>query len=413
MNSNDKYYEEWDKGTGRANIVLDELDKQVTRSSVLRHGNALVEDSNINNLDSFDLLGNIEDLPNEYGPVTKLESIDNILIALCEREAVSIYVRERALKDVAGSDTVAISDQFFNNARKMSGGYGCSHPDSVVNYGYYLYWYSWNKQSVIRYNTGNGIYPISESGMVSYFKDKANKRIGKIPTLGNPRNKLVQDPITGSAIEFQADVVLGGYNPKYDMYYIGFPKTYTGSTFSWVQAGDKETLGFSDDISQSETSQKWISFYDFYPDRYGYLNDKMLSFKDEKLWEHDVTDTRGNFHGNQYSSNIQVVASLEPSVRKVFNNLMIEGNDAWKVTSITTSEGQQTEMVKELFENINGEYSVDILMDTNTQGVANPLFEGNVINSNVINITLENDSTSEIKMFALNVFSQISERTDK
>ena len=97
-----------------------------------------------------------------------------------------------------------------------------------------------------------------------------------------------------------------------------------------------------DTLSFSELTKKWVSFYSYSPDSFGKLNSRMYTCSHGNLYIHDDNETRNEFYGTHYVSQLHVISNPEPSKNKVYSAISIEGNSAWSVvdlfTNLTTSE---------------------------------------------------------------------------
>jgi hypothetical protein len=159
----------WDKDHGRPNTVLLYPEKQ-QRRNIIRYSDKYVQDSRINGLSNFQETS-YEPIPNEFGFVRKITPIESTLLINAERESATAYIDQTVFRGTDGRDVAATSDRVINNVRKLTGGFGCTHPGSIVPYLGSAYWYSSNKVAVCRYNNANGIFPISEYKARSYFNN--------------------------------------------------------------------------------------------------------------------------------------------------------------------------------------------------------------------------------------------------
>lgn len=97
-------------------------------------------------------------------------------------------------------------------------------------------------------------------------------------------------------------------------------------------------------ISYKHKRGVWGSKYSFQPTCYVNINNDLYSFFDNSsgtMWKHNSNNTRNNFYGVQYTSIIEVVSNVNPSMIKVFEALAVEGNGTWSAT-LTTSDQSTT-----------------------------------------------------------------------
>jgi hypothetical protein len=348
----------WEKANGRPNLVLLDGNNKVRKVNTIRWSDRLIDGSKINGNSTFGAFNSIQ-LDFDFGPIRKVTGVEEVMIVNCESESSVIYVNESLLKSADNEGIVAISNNVLNSPRKLPGGYGCIHPESVALYNNYLYWVSDNKGTAIRYNTVNGIFNISGGYKAkTYFYNKKPSWIG-------------------------------GFDPLFRMQ---------------LFCSD-ETIGFLDP-ADPDTPNAWTGRYSFVPERLGYLGLDLLSFKDGVLWKHHSSDIYNNFYGQQYQSEITPIFNFQPSDIKVFNSVSIEASDSF-VGEISTLEGQSSRILE--MEKINQEWWSDILRDENTGG----LYEGDLITSHILKIKFIYNKISKFRLRFINLYSQISQLTNK
>ena len=108
-----------------------------------------------------------------------------------------------------------------------------------------------------------------------------------------------------------------------------------------ITIGTASSAGSGLTISYKHKKGVWGSKYSFKPTSYVNLNNTLYSFKDTDsglMWRHNVNETRNNFYGTQYASEVEVVSNRNPSMIKVFEALAVEGNGAWSGTLNTSDQ---------------------------------------------------------------------------
>jgi photosystem II stability/assembly factor-like uncharacterized protein len=165
----------WDKDFGRPNTVLLYQETQ-QRRNIIRFSDKYVQDSKINGLSNFQET-NYESIPNEFGHIRKITPVETVLLINAERETATAYIDQTVFKQTNGEDVAATSDRVINNVRRLAGGFGCTHPESIVSYLGSVYWYASNKSASCRYNVANGVFPISEYKARTYFNNKNSSLI--------------------------------------------------------------------------------------------------------------------------------------------------------------------------------------------------------------------------------------------
>jgi YVTN family beta-propeller protein len=161
-------------------------------------------------------------------------------------------------------------------------------------------------------------------------------------------------------------------------------------------------------ITFQEGSNRWISNYSFWPERYGYANNEMFSFLNGVLWKHNSSSTYNNFHGTQYTSQLRPVFNKEPNIQKNFTSMSLEGDKVWAASSITTPEGQESFILSGHFEKIQHDWYADIKNDINTPNAASTdeaLINGDFMQSNVLEVLLELTASDIGKLNSVNVNS--------
>ncbi len=88
-------------------------------------------------------------------------------------------------------------------------------------------------------------------------------------------------------------------------------------------------------LSYSESAQGWPSFFSFYPDWMIGMNNYFYTFKGGNLYRHNTNETRNNYYGQQYSSQITSVFNDSPLQNKLFKTINLESDSSWDATLIT------------------------------------------------------------------------------
>lgn len=359
----------WERADGRPNIVNINGDKQLKRTTIFRYSNKYIEDSKVNGLCSFDEFNQI-DVPNDYGPIRRLIGFDTLILFVNERKPSTAYIEQATFQNANGDLQVLLTDTYVNNPRKLDGDLGCHHPESVFKYGSEAYWFSTNKGCHAKYNSFNGVDAISNQHKArTYFLAKG-----------------VQYASTG--------FIPAGLDPTYKTALIAFPDQNIGYNYS---------------------SESYIGFYDYIPDRFAYVNTDMFTFKNGILWKHNANTLHCNFYGIQNKPSLNVVFNQAQNDQKIFNNIEEESNVIWNCPQITTSQGQISRLIEDDFEFIENVYDADILGDYSTSPTIEDglYYSGSLMTSNVLKINFESDSTTLSRVKFLTLYSQINQRTNK
>lgn len=125
-----------------------------------------VYNSDIQGFDIF-RVGNLFDLEETYGGITKLALQQNQLIAIQEKGVSYVPVDANVIETQDGS-TLAISSGTVGTIQYMSRQYGSQHIKSVVNADDVIFFTDANNNAVIKYE--GGLELIHESGMIKNFR---------------------------------------------------------------------------------------------------------------------------------------------------------------------------------------------------------------------------------------------------
>ena len=70
----------------------------------------------------------------------------------------------------------------------------------------------------------------------------------------------------------------------------------------------------------------WQGAYSFNPEGFASLQNKLYSFKNGHLYEHNQLDSQCNFYGTQYKPKVMLVSNMSGTVPKVYDNISIQSN---------------------------------------------------------------------------------------
>lgn len=91
-------------------------------------------------------------------------------------------------------------------------------------------------------------------------------------------------------------------------------------------------------ISYSKDVEGWTSFHSYIPEWMVNMNGVFYSFKNGNLWQHYSNNTRNNYYGVQYSSEITPILNDSPIEQKVFKTISTQSTTAWKAECDTQTE---------------------------------------------------------------------------
>lgn len=383
-NSISDFYISKEQDIGRVSFENPDF-KEIFRSTAIRFSGKFFEDTEVNNLSSFET-ANVEQLPKNFGAIRKLvltndDNYRQVLLSISENKTASLYLGEVIFSDLAGEDVVALSSKVLGAIRTLKGDYGTTNPESVAAKDGMAWWWDGIRGKEIRYAL-NGLTAITDLyKMRSFAKNKK-------ATLG---------------AGYSAVGVYDSYKEKYILTFID------GST--------RETIAFD------ESKKRFTNNYDFEPEWYGVVDDKLFSFVSAGLWEHDTNAVHNNFYGTQYQSEITLVFNIEAFVVKLMYQLRMMANSPWYCPNTGDIElppnddyptGMISRLKKDNFRLVEGQFWGDFLRDMNDPrftDILESLLKGRPLRGEVIKIRFENASTSAATLRMIEVAMEPSMET--
>ena len=367
-------------GIGRTNII-DPDSREVVRGSELKFGNLFIENTNINGLASFDPL-NSKPLPQEFGGITKIAFVNNVMLVLFPSKTFSLYINRSMVTDVIGGVLQAESDQFFSQENELNGDYGTANPESFVIYKGRAFWWDVFAGSIVQYDS-NGTDKINYQ-MDRYFAKKGRDLLGLME---------------------QSEVV-AIYDSYFNSYIVTFRPIADTSAPIDIQTG--ETVAYNTEI------RRWITFFSFIPQFYGRSGKRIVTFEDGELWLHNESNTYNTIYGSAVPSQIRVIANAAPDSMKIWFNITQRTTSPWPCPEISNDGGQLTNLIESDFENKEGdEWHAFLLKDQNTPNIDDPLIQGDEMRSRVLELLMQINSTELEVLSNVDVYATPSERTNK
>lgn len=282
-----------------------------------------------NGLSDFNLsLINFVKLDREEGAIQKLINKNGDLL-IYQEDAIGIMpYNKNVIYDVQGGSAVGISTNILerNSYRAFADGrYGTRHPESIVAVGNRFYSVDDIRGVILRLST-DGVTPITQNLFESYFAQLM--------------------------IDNRGTSMVGGYDPKSGEYLLNL-----NSIADTRSTQDDNTLAFK------ERSKGFPHFLTFKPDFMLYADNELYSWKNGKMYKHNVNPIRNNFYGVQYNSNIVFYANQEPSTSKTWKAISIEGSEAWLANIKTELTSRQIK--EDSFTKIEDYWHSEIMGNTN------------------------------------------------
>ena len=366
------FYPSNSQDIGRAGVV-DPNFKQIHYPTMMQNSGIYVEGSALNGLSSFNTY-DYKELNRAFGGIKRLFYVGNTLLSIHENKVVANYIELRSLSDANTTDgLLAVSDAYFGNDRPMQSEYGCQHPNSAVQYNGYVYFLDASKGVVCR-TDNNGLDSISDIKMRSFFR------------------QLCSEGVESSVATF---------DPYYREYVVTITTPEQTKTIAW-----------------NEDKNRWVTLYSFAPERYSSVLRSIVSFKDGKLWLHDVNPTCNNFYGVQHRTELTVIPHLD-NKKVVFHTVLLQGvqnkplTNNWGIVKISNDYGQLSRLNSVHFRLKENFWCASFLRDITDTTVIDPIINGRNLRGQEIILEFANDSVELVSLQQIITTYVDSERTPK
>ena len=263
-----------------------------------------------------------------YGSIQRLKTRDTNLVTFCEDKVLKVLASKDALFNADGNSNLTATDRVLGTAIPFVGDYGISkNPESMATDTYRMYFADKQRGAVLRLS-GDGLTPISNVGMKTWFRENLPKCENIIGTY---------------------DVVNGEYNLTLSLNEVHQGETVCTPAGCTV-AAEPQTVTFN------EGGKAWVSFKSFVhacgesisgqyftaPLPY-HRGDKTASAEQDrsaeynnqlyspliKIWMHHSTAVnRNSFYDTNFNSEIEVTFNEMPDMIKSFRAINYEGSQA-------------------------------------------------------------------------------------
>jgi len=388
MSPNDEHWSDWQTDIGRPNIVIRDS-SQESRTQQYAYSNRWLPGSKVNGLSQFDAL-DYGDLDERLGPIQKLvvatrtQQEGTFMLAVGTSGTASMYLGETQIIDNNDGAIIASSGQVVGTVNELKGGYGTTHPESVVENDGKVYWFDRLSGKVIRY-AGGGMYPISNYKMSKFFLD-ISKLVSALDMPATYDDAMGQYMLT---IPFEYEYnLMPDYNPS---------KVYSPHGI-WGNS----VLVFRD----VEGREGWVCEYTLKPTWMSTIGNKVVSFKKGSIYIHDDAANRNTFFGVTWPSVIGFVINAPVGV-KVPESISIEGDRSPDWVHIKNSHPyeQSTDIETGEFTNREGVYYSTVYRDRNTPGFASAelaWYSGDKIRGRHLEVAVQWDvSSAGFEMYAM------------
>jgi len=308
-----------DKGP-KVSAPLDEPYAQERRGSGMIFSQIYNSTSGINRLNQFIQAEPItKDLNPIYGTIQKLHARDTDAIVLCEDKCLRILANKDALYNADGNVNLTGNNAVLGQAVPYAGEYGISkNPESFASYAFRAYFSDKNRGAVIRLSA-DGITNIAEKGMSDFFADNLRS----------------------------STKILGSYDDDKDLYNI----TLDNLSQQWVNefsSSQDYQLNPDCNVDQSGRAQTTVSFKEsvdgwtgrksFIPESGVSLNNIYYTFKEGRIYQHNLNYLSNNFYRVQYDSSFNVFINEMPQVVKGFSAINYTGTQSRRFEYLYNAE---------------------------------------------------------------------------
>lgn len=326
MCPNDAFYKRWDNDGGKENFIT-KLG-QVKKIHSISWSDTFIPNTAINGLSAFRVF-NQKSVPEDCGAITKLQLTSKIsqegtvMLSICTVETNSMYLSEQQITDNTGATQFfSSSDNVIGTINTLKGNFGCIDPTSVVQYRGNVFFLDAYNGRMIQYSI-NGLDPISNYKMVRFWKLWCAKYMSmtkaEVEAFGDR-------PFIFTAVDSAHDELLislpklsndppKGYLPDYpSMIYPFDILDYQGKTIAY-------------NIGTGSALPKFLGSYSFiHNEGFVTLLNKLYSWCNGNMYEHNQLSSQNNFYGVQYTSKIMFPSNMMAQLPKQYDNFASQSN---------------------------------------------------------------------------------------
>lgn len=279
--------------------IIDENFTEERRKNALIYSGIFNSQTGINNTNQFSPAEPITKAVNSAnGSIQKLYAEETNLIILQEDKVSRALIDKDAIFSAEGGGTVTSSSLVIGQIVPFSGKYGIStNPESFAKYGTRKYFADKNRGVILRLSSGvgggDGLTPISDYGMRSYFRDNLKK----------------------------ATKIVGAFDTYHQQYVVSMQ----GDNLT------NETVTFDDYINGWTSKHTYELIYGF-----SILNN-FYTFKNSNIFKHYNSVNYGNYYGSSSSpSSVTISVNGNVAVENIFQAVSYEGSSKWSMKEIKT-----------------------------------------------------------------------------
>ena len=203
--------------------------KQVKRTASMTYSAVYESTTSYNGVNEFNLsTANYKDLDINFGSIKKVVSRDGDVIVFQNNRVSRVLFSKNVLYNADGSGNLQASNNILGQDVPYSGEYGIlNNPYSVAAWGNNIYFTDERRRESLRLNSSNGIFPITQYGMRSWFNDNVNTDT-KIISTYDPFNDQYVLNVKNETVEWLEDTY-------YCSTFEWLDDTYYCSTYEWLE----------------------------------------------------------------------------------------------------------------------------------------------------------------------------------
>lgn len=325
MSPNDDLYQNWYNDAGKISLVT--LLGQSVKDKYISWSDTYIPNTSTNGLSTFRALNQVN-VPDDCGSITKLQltsKIQNegtVMLSICRNETNSMYLGEVQITDsTGGTQFFSSSQNVIGTINTLKGNRGSINAESVVQYRGNVYFFDAINGRWVQYSL-NGLDDISSYKMVRFWRYWAKQYLsmtfGEIEALGD--RPFVFAAVDGAHDELLISIPkLSNTPPK------GYLPDYPSTIYPFdILDYQGKTIVYK--IGVGEELPHWQGAMTFTTEYFCTSQNRLFSFKNGHLYEHNQTTSQNNFYGVQYTSKIMGTSNMLPQVPKVYDNFLSESN---------------------------------------------------------------------------------------
>lgn len=338
-NMNNATFDTWFRNIGRANIISQDVQMEVTNPSEIAFSDQYLQGTKVNGLNSFNFASK-QVYGLEFGDIKRIviardfQSNGSVLLVVTQNNCYSVYLGKVQYTSTDGSSQIGITNQLLGNSNLLAGGFGTLNPESVHVFGTTVRGWDALKGVIWRYSN-DGLTPLSkEYGANSYCSHLA-------------------DSISDTT-DNENQTAISAYDPYFDEYLV------------CIRDSTKDQ---NPTIAFNETKNGFSTFYDFDPDCMVTLNRSVVSWKNGVTYIHRESDTYNHLQGQNVKSSVTCVVKASAFDTLNGTSLWAYAQDKWELEAkgierTGTKKQQKSETIGTSIEQVEDVWRMPIKPDS-------------------------------------------------